>query len=463
MLFHRRLVPMISGLAMMASCRPASDAQPAPMAILPPAGGLTSINNRSSGAFMLPATNLNAEELADHIKGDNLFAAEYVSAPAPVHAGLGPVFNNTSCQGCHIKNGRGMPAIGGLGHLRSHMLLRLSIAPDQLADFGLEPAAHGAPTPVPGLGGQLQNHAIVGAVPEAYVTLTWEEIQGHYDDGTAYTLRRPRITFSGSPAAVELLQKPGVLWSIRQSPPVFGLGLLEAVSEGDLRALEDPEDRNLDGIKGHLNQVWDPSTQQMSVGRFGWKASAPNLLVQSAGAFAEDMGISNPIFPAQDTSPDIDAETLKATAYYVQTLAVPNRDSELLARSGRGAELFAALQCASCHQPTLKTSGTHPIAALRDQVFAPYTDLLLHDMGEGLADGRADYLANEREWRTSPLWGLGLTQTVLPHSGYLHDGRALTLEEAILWHGGEAAKAQAAFKALSLQDRQALIGFLRSL
>jgi CxxC motif-containing protein (DUF1111 family) len=184
--------------------------------------------------------------------------------------------------------------------------------------------------------------------------------------------------------------------------------------------------------------------------------------VQTAGAFAEDMGVHNPIFPDVDGTAEITLDQVKGAAYYMQTLAVPDRD-RTWADTRAGEKLFHDLGCASCHRPSLTTGSDHPIAALRDQTFAPYTDLLLHDMGEGLADERPDYQASGREWRTAPLWGIGLAQTVLPGSGYLHDGRARTLEEAILWHGGEADRAQKRFKALPAASRSALIKFLRSL
>jgi CxxC motif-containing protein (DUF1111 family) len=208
--------------------------------------------------------------------------------------------------------------------------------------------------------------------------------------------------------------------------------------------------------------VWDPLKQELTVGRFGWKASAPSVLVQTAGAFAEDMGLHNPIFPDADGAVEVTLDQVKGAAYYMQTLAVPDRDRSF-ANTRAGEKLFHDIGCASCHQPRLTTGSDHPIAALRNQTIAPYTDLLLHDMGDGLADHRPDYQAGGTEWRTAPLWGIGLTQTVLPGSGYLHDGRARTLEEAILWHGGEAERSQKRFKALPAASRSALIKFLQSL
>jgi CxxC motif-containing protein (DUF1111 family) len=429
-----------------------------------PAGGDTSVHSRTSNAYTMPAANLDAAELDLHIAGDGMFEAAFVAGPSKINPGLGPAFNNNSCESCHLGNGRGMATLGQAGTLNSPMLVRISLDPRHAADFlgaDPQPVGHG-PIPVPGLGGQLQDQAVSGALAEVTITLNWSSVEGYYDDGTRYTLRQPVLTFSGREDGVALMQNPAVLRSLRQTPPVFGVGLLEAVPVETLEALEDPEDNNQDGIRGRLNRVWDPLKQEVTVGRLGWKASSPNVLVQTAGAFAEDMGVHNPIFPDVDGTAEITLDQVKGAAYYMQTLAVPDRD-RTWADTRAGEKLFHDLGCASCHRPSLTTGSDHPIAALRDQTFAPYTDLLLHDMGEGLADERPDYQASGREWRTAPLWGIGLAQTVLPGSGYLHDGRARTLEEAILWHGGEADRAQKRFKALPAASRSALIKFLRSL
>ncbi|HET9237288.1 MAG TPA: di-heme oxidoredictase family protein [Oligoflexus sp.] len=429
-----------------------------------PAGGETTVRSRTSNAYTMPAANLDEAELNLHAAGDSMFEAAFVAGPSKINPGLGPAFNNNSCESCHLGNGRGMATLGQAGSLNSPMLVRISLDPSQAADFlgaDTKPLGHG-PIPVPGLGGQLQDQAVSGATAEVTITLNWSPVAGQYDDGTPYTLRLPVLTFSGREDNAALMQNPAVLRSLRQTPPVFGVGLLEAVALETLEALEDPSDRNQDGIRGRLNRVWDPLKQEVTAGRLGWKASAPSVLVQTAGAFAEDMGVHNPIFPDADGTVEVTLDQVKGAAYYMQTLAVPDRD-RTLAGSRAGEKLFRDIGCASCHRPSLTTGSDHPIAALRDQTFAPYTDLLLHDMGEGLADERPDYQASGREWRTAPLWGIGLAQTVLPGSGYLHDGRARTLEEAILWHGGEAEASQKRFKALPAASRSALIMFLKSL
>ena len=253
-----------------------------------------------------------------------------------------------------------------------------------------------------------------------------------------------------------------VLRSLRAPPPVFGRGLLEALPDDAVLALADPDDVNGDGISGRVNWVFDAVTHQTRIGRFGVKANTATLFEQSAAAYLADMGVSTPVFPEPDGSFELDFDTLDAVTFYIRTLAVPTRRAPG-AGAARGEALFDAAGCATCHTPSL-TTGDSPIAALRYQTIAPFTDLLLHDMGEGLADGRPDFAADGAEWRTPPLWGIGLTDTVLGARGpLLHDGRARSLEEAILWHGGEGETAREYFRRASAEDRAALIEFLRSL
>jgi CxxC motif-containing protein (DUF1111 family) len=253
-----------------------------------------------------------------------------------------------------------------------------------------------------------------------------------------------------------------MLTSLRLPPPVFGLGLLEAVEVPTLRALEDAHDRNGDGISGRLNEVWDVQAGALAPGRFGLKANSPNLLQQSAEAYFNDMGITSPLFREPDGTHELSQETLEAAVFYSQSLAVPARTTVDDAEVQHGEELFRSAGCGHCHRETLET-GDHPVPELSRQRIHPYTDLLLHDLGPGLADGRPDGVADGQEWRTAPLWGLGLTQTVLPYASYLHDGRARTLEEAILWHGGEAERSRERFRTLSAEERAALVKFLSSL
>ncbi|MEE3716066.1 di-heme oxidoredictase family protein [Tumidithrix elongata RA019] len=421
----------------------------------PLSGGQTSIVNRTSRAFDNPAANLTELEKDKHAEANATFNDVFVSAPADVNPGLGPLFNNTSCNGCHLQNGRGMPVIGSATSLKSQLLVRVSLPQGQ-------PEVPGGSVPVPNIGTQIRDHAIYGYTPNASVTVKWQETEGKYGDGTAYKLQSP-ITTIQLPDGRSL--PPEVMTSLRQPPPVIGLGLLEALEDKTILALADPEDKNGDGISGKANMVWDVEKKATSLGRFGLKANQPNLRQQSAAAYFNDMGVTNPVFPEPDgKTSDITNEKLISATFYTQSLTVPARPAAMLndPTVKTGDRLFHQANCSSCHIQTLRT-GKHELAAVANQTIHPYTDLLLHDMGAGLADNRPDFLASGTEWRTAPLWAIGLTHTVLPYSGFLHDGRARTLEEAILWHGGEAEKSKESFRAMPASDRAALLQFLHSL
>ncbi len=428
------------------------------IAQLPQAGGATTLPIRSSQAYAQPAPNLNDFWGDRHAAGDIAFEAAFVTPPANVNPGLGPLFNSSSCVACHINNGRGFQEKG-------QRVVRVSLLQEDAArslpadhPYTLEAVAVTANTPpVPGIGTQVQEQGVYGYPPEATVEVTWQEQTGQYADGTAYTLRSPQLKLTrwdGTSLTDE------VAISNRIPLPVFGLGLIEAVPEADLLALADPEDG--DGISGRPNYVWNVEQQADTLGRFGWKANQPTLVQQTASAYANDMGVSNPLFPDQDGHQDIDDEIVELATIYVQTLAVPGRTALDDPQVQRGERLFTQANCTTCHTSQMRT-GAHEIPALAHQTIHPYTDVLLHDMGPELADHRPDFQASGSEWRTTPLWGLGLVQTVLPYSGYLHDGRARTLEEAILWHGGEAETSKDTFRQMNADDRTALIQFLKSL
>ncbi|MEB2311457.1 MAG: c-type cytochrome [Polyangiaceae bacterium] len=440
---------LFAGLSVAAGCGAAGDEQPSGDA--PRAGGDTTVIDRSSNAFTFPAPNLDAEDLASHLDGDVAFEATFVTAPAPRNPGLGPLFNNNGCAKCHVRDGRGLPEAGRGPH-GSPLLVRVS------ASAG-EPAVPGGAVAVEGLGTQLQDHAVYGATPEVTVAIRWVEQPGEYGDGEPFSLRRP--VFEITLASGEPLPRD-VMTSARIPPPVFGLGLLEAVAEDDIVARADPDDADGDGISGRPNYVWDEVRGAPSLGRFGWKANVPSLLQQAAAAYSGDMGVSSPMFPEADGTSEVDERTLGAAAFYTATLAVPGRYGWSEPEVKRGEALFREARCATCHVEELRT-GEQATGALRGQTFHPYTDLLLHNMGFDLADGRPDFMASGTEWRTAPLWGLGLTHTVLPYSSFLHDGRARSIEEAILWHGGEAEASKEAFRVMAASDRAALMEFLRSL
>jgi CxxC motif-containing protein (DUF1111 family) len=406
-------------------------------------GGATTIDDRTSDAFTHPAANLTADQKRVFQDGTSPFNRHW---EIPL---LGPLFNNDACVGCHAGNGRGLSQIGN-GALQSQALIRVSLVDGT-------PDVPGGDVPVPGFGLQLQDHATVG-LPEVTVTQVWVEHSEIYGDGEVVMLREPRID-PARPDGTGL--GPDVRVSYRQAPGVFGLGLLEAVPEAEIAALADPDDSDGDGISGRMNVVWDPELQAAVLGRFGHKATVPTLRQQTAGAFATDIGLSNKLIPEPDGTRDVSDDQLDQTLFFVQTIGVPAA-AQQNAAARRGRDLFEELGCAACHVATL-TTGDHAVPQLAHQTIHPYTDLLLHDVGDRLTDARRDFLADGVEWRTPPLWGLGLVQLVAPGATFLHDGRARTFAEAILWHGGEAQAAREAFRLSENQARDALIAFLQTL
>lgn len=423
------------------------------------AGGATTLFSVTSNAYRTPAPNLSASEMAMHLLGDVDFESVFVTAPSSINQGLGPIFNNSSCISCHPRDGRAAFPSNLSG--RSGLLLRISL-------FGTD--EHGGPNPVPGFGVQLQNQAIFGYEPEVTYGVTFTELKETLADGTVVTLRKPTFSLANSYIPVPA----GAMLSPRIGPPVFGLGLLEAIQEADILAMQDINDADGNGISGKANYVWEPLSGRMVLGRFGWKANTGTIRSQCAAAYVEDMGITNVIFDKEtghgqsngsdglEDDPELDAAILDQVVLYCQTLAVPAPRGIENKPVKEGAVVFEKIACAQCHKPRQKT-GFSEITALSFQTFYPYTDMLLHDMGEGLADNRPDYLANGNEWKTRPLWGIGLTQLVNGHTDFLHDGRARNLTEAILWHGGEAQDSKEKFKKLSKKDRDALLAFLNSL
>lgn len=431
-------------------------------------GGSATAKAANENAFALPLPTLPTERLREFTFGNRLFNTNWVVAPASVKAfdGLGPVFNRVSCSGCHTRDGRGQPPAPG-APLES-MLIRMSV-PGR--------GEHGAPVPVPHYGDQLNEKAIPGVPAEGRTVVSYVERSGRFADGTPYSLAEPSYQFTDL-AFGALPQRAQI--SPRVAPPVFGLGLLEAVPEAEILSLADPDDADGDGISGRPNRVWDAGKQEDAVGRFGWKANQPGLFVQNAAAALGDIGLTTTLFPhdnvaagqeaaarapngGENGEPELPDAFLKRLTFYVQTLAVPAARDIDNPQVQSGARLFASIGCAACHTPTLHTGEYADVPVLAHQTIHPFTDLLLHDMGDALADGRPDFRANEREWRTPPLWGIGLTVIVNRHTRFLHDGRARSLEEAVLWHGGEAQHAQTRFVHLSATERAALLAFLQSL
>jgi CxxC motif-containing protein (DUF1111 family) len=313
----------------------------------------------------------------------------------------------------------------------------------------------------------------LGVSPEGQVEISYRFVRGQYGDGTPFELRVPRyeiVDLAYGPMRADVMVSP------RIAPQIVGMGLLEAIPEQDILAGADPDDRDGDGISGRPNRVRASSGDEKALGRFGWKANVASIADQTAFAFRGDIGITSSRAPEQPCSevqsacldalaggaPEIDDDTFSKLVFYVRTLAVPGRRDTERSEVRDGASHFQEIGCASCHTVTQQT-GTSAVAALADQTIHPYTDLLLHDLGPGLSDGRPDGEATAREWRTQPLWGIGLVDAINDHTNFLHDGRARDLSEAILWHGGEAEASRERFRTLEADERAALIAFLESL
>lgn len=446
-----------------------------------PGGAATSRKAGNRNVLTHPSANMTAQDMLDFRLGSALFDKLWTSSPSSTQAsdGLGPLFNARACQSCHVRDGRGNPPLPG--DRAVSLVLRLSIPPQtdedrqKLADKTL------LSIPEPSYGHQLQGFAVVGLAGEAQLAIETRDIEIELGGGETATLQAP--TYHLEKLAYGPLH-PQTMLSPRVTPAMTGLGLLEAIHPTDILALADPQDADGDGISGKPSFVRDPETGALVLGRFGWKAGNPTIRAQAADAFSNDIGISTPLkpdaygdcTPAQSacrTLPDGvqarlgDTEApdpiLDLVAFYSAHLAVPARRNVSDPQVLEGKRAFHESGCIACHRPKFVTSREAEREEHRFQLIWPYTDLLLHDMGEGLADHRPDGDANGREWRTPPLWGIGLTQTANGHTRYLHDGRARNLLEAVLWHGGEAQAARDKVVAMQPATREALIAFLKSL
>ena len=423
--------------------------------------------DRSMGEYDL-------REIIKFGSGQTLFKTGWVSSPASTTSvdGLGPTFNAKACSNCHFKDGRGNPIASGASNSRGFLI--------RISETGQD--VHGGPIPVPGFGDQLQTNSILNVPEEGKVTVEYEIISEAYNDGTTYTLQKPKYTIVANPLFGTL---NGVLTSPRVANQIVGMGLMDATSDEEILSREDINDLDNDGISGKANYVWDIENKKTSLGKFGWKSNLPSLKLQVAAAFHGDMGLTSDLFnedncpsPQQDCfeapnggNPDqidgfkyeITNDQLNNVTFYQSNLAVPTRRNYKEQTVLRGKELFTDINCIACHSTNIKT-GLYPFnEKLENVTYHPYSDFLLHDMGEALADNRPDFLANGREWRTQPLWGIGLIKTNNNHTFLLHDGRARNIEEAILWHGGEAENSKQNFKRLNKQQRLDLLNFINSL
>jgi CxxC motif-containing protein (DUF1111 family) len=443
-------------------------------------GAATSRKRADTNAFSHPSANLPLDEVNRFLVGNGLFRKDWVTAPSSTQAsdGLGPLFNARACQSCHIKDGRGHaparpedPAVS--------LLLRLSVppTPTQAADIAASrlPAA-----PEPVYGHQLQDFAASGLPAEGRVEIAYDDVAVPLNGGETATLRRPRVSIA-DPGYGPL--DPQTMISARIAPPMIGLGLIEAIHEADILSQADPDDHDGDGISGRPNFVRD-AEDRLWLGRFGWKAMEPSVRQQTAHAFFADMGLSTPMARRHfgDCTPrqtaclampdgaqkrlgdsEVPGDLLELVTFYSRNLAVPARRDVEARPVLAGKSLFYGAGCTACHTPKYVTRRDADHPAQRFQLIWPYSDFLLHDMGDDLADNRPEVLASGREWRTPPLWGIGLARRVSNEAGFLHDGRARSILEAVLWHGGEAQQARDRVVAMTPEERADLVRFLESL
>jgi CxxC motif-containing protein (DUF1111 family) len=438
------------------------------------AGSFT-IKRFDQAAYTEPAAVLTPKQRQAFMVGRNVFHRKW-AAVVSLNGdwGLGPTFNAIQCSECHVRDGRGTPPSRRDEQLLS-VLVRLSIPGED---------EHGGPKPHPNYGDQFQNRALQGQsvdfafshqpIPaEAELYMDWEDRPVTFADGEEVVLRKPRLRMENlnfGPLG------PDVMTSVRIAQPLVGLGLLDAVPEETILALARRQKEQ--GLNGHVNYVWDAINRRVALGRYGWKANQPSLKQQVAAAAIGDMGVTSNLFPDQNcppvqelcrrelpgNMPEIVNHELDALEFWLRGLAVPARRNVEDPQVQRGERLFSEAQCALCHVPEMKTAPAFPpLPQLANQTLRAYTDLLLHDMGEALADGRPDFRAGPRDWRTPALWGLGLSQAVNGSTAMLHDGRARNVTEAILWHGGEAEPSREIFHNMPKTDRDALLKFLESI
>ncbi len=458
-------------------------------------GGDTGISVTNSESYSKPSSNLTASRKGDFFIGNAFFKQPWVMAPASTDSrdGLGGLFNVAACQSCHVKDGRGHAPVDGDDDADS-LLIRLAMPAtsdeerQQLRNSLIEKIAH------PMYGGQLQDRGIQGVPAEARVTVKWADKPITFADGYIETLRAPTFT----------LANPGygafdddLMVSPRVALPMIGLGLLEQIPDKDIKKQATDNNKNDNTVSGKFNWVMDPQTGKTALGRFGWKAGQTRLITQNQSAFNEDMGLTSNIRPHESCAPlqtaclkaitgadeqgndkppvEVSDEVVKFVEFYTRNLAVPHRRNADSDSVLAGKKRFYDMGCQSCHTPRYelpKTADDH--LEQHGQVIYPYTDLLLHDMGDDLADrtitgklpskdAQVEFLANSYEWRTPALWGIGLAQKVDPQATFLHDGRARTLMEAVLWHGGEASQQQKRVLELDKQGRAELNAFLQSL
>jgi len=431
-------------------------------------GGETSQIFQNKYSFTLEAKNLSLEAKLDFSVGNGFFKNPWVPAPATTTArdGLGPLFNTNGCEKCHIRDGRG-ERLTTEGIQKVSTLIRLILPPDTPA-LTEQQTIYG-PLPDPIYGHQFQPLSTPNISAEGNVQVIWHSKIETLHDGTNVTLKWPEITLSN-------LQygklNANTQLSARIAPAMIGLGLLEQIKQQDILKNQSSQAKRDDNIKGEVNWVWDNRLKQTVIGRFGWKAAQPNIFQQNAAAFHGDLGLTTSVFShptctkAQThclTAPnggktEVSDKILNFIQHYTRHINVPKRNT----LEKKGEVIFKEAKCNVCHRPNYITQINDSLPALSNQVIYPYTDMLLHDMGPNLASNQ-EFLATRQQWRTPPLWGLGKHEIVTGQLSLLHDGRASSMLEAILWHGGEAQESVNIVKSLPTQQRQLLISFLESL
>jgi len=495
-------VVLVSGCGGGASDDPVSTPAPNADRIEHLSAGDATVSGSNANAFSQHSANmLDIDRIKTFNLGNDFFENPWVSGSASTSSrdGLGALFNNNACQDCHIRDGRGQaPEPDTDGNIIQFASLLFKAARSSISDEDKLRMSQSTLVNVgdSSVGGQLQHNAISGVTREVSLNVNYEYSQVSFNDGMEVELRKPTWHITSNYAEHGYDFDQDTIFSPRLAPPMIGLGLIALISDMDILANQDIDDADSDGISGKANFVWSQEQQAVTLGRFGWKAGQPSLVEQTAGAFVNDMGLTSRIqreescLPHQadcqlaengngDSIADYDYEVsdtiLEAVSFYSSHLGVPQRRNAYDAEVQRGKIIFQAANCNSCHvESSYVTEWDSEQPELSRQTIFPYTDLLLHDMGEQLADVTQDnlsadretfveYLAGAHEWRTPPLWGLGMAKVINPQASFLHDGRARTIMEAILWHGGEAQTAKEAVLALSQLERQDLLAFLNDL
>ena len=438
-------------------------------------GGETSNQVENKNSFSLSSRNLEEHMRINFLVGNALFERMWEDSSISKNIakdGLGPFFSARSCESCHINDGRGHIPLTNKEDKIS-VVIQISQNIEQSNDYikNIDDDTYG---------GQISEFAVKDVLKEADIIIDYKYSLEMYEDGRVVELRRPIIKIDNLNYGEF---NESTTFSARIAQPMIGLGLIENISDQSLLMNEDIDDTNKDGVSGKANKVWDIQKEKLEIGRFGWKAAQPSVYQQTADAFYHDMGLSNKLYsnPFNCTSKqeectkaisgnseeyddlEVSSDQLDLVTFYSSQLGVPARRNIDAENVKKGKEIFFALNCNSCHVESFTTGDSGSHANLNNQIIYPYSDFLLHDMGESLSDGVSEFLAQGSEWRTPPLWGIGLTNVVSDEYGYLHDGRARTIEEAILRHGGEANEIIQNYKKLKKYEVNQLLSFINSL